>query len=56
MRNSTILKRTRLLNDKLPFEKIFPKKELLKDLLRNEDNPTSYFNILDFDSKKIAAE
>ena len=56
MRNSTILKRTRLLNNKLPFEKIFPKKILVKDLLRNEDNPTSYFNILDFDSKEIAAE
>ena len=54
--NSYILKRTPSLHNKIPYESLFPHQITLKDIIANPDYPTSFFNILDFDSKEIALE
>ena len=55
-KNSSLLKRTKLINHKIPYERLFSNKILVKDLIRSSDNPNSFFNLLDFDSKEIATE
>jgi len=54
--NSILLKRTISLHNKIPYEYLFPYKVSVKDLISHPDNPTSFFNILNFDSKEIAME
>ena len=54
--NSYILKRTPSLHNKIPYENLFPQQITLKDIIANPDYPTSFFNLLNFDSKEIALE
>ena len=54
--NTSILKRTNSLHNKIPYEKLFPKQITLMDIIASPDNPVSYFNIIDLDSKEIAKE
>ena len=54
--NTSILKRTNSLHNKIPYEKLFPKQITLMDIIASPNNPVSYFNIIDLDSKEIAKE
>ena len=56
IKNRSFLKRTKTHRTKIEFEKLFSKKSLLVNKIRDTKKQLAFFNLLDYDSKEIAKE
>ena len=56
IKNRALLKRAKLQLSIPASSKLFPIRDLLKYKIRDEENPLSFFNILEYESKDIAKE
>ena len=56
VKNRTFLKRTKTHRTKLEYENLFSKRNLLSNKIKDSKKPSSFFNLLDYDSKDIAKE
>ena len=56
IKNRAFLKRVKTQGNKLEYRKIFSNENLLSNIIRDPNKPLAFFNLLSYDSKKIANE